>query len=171
MKIHAFILSALILAGCSSTRKAATIDRSEEVHSTIAAAQTADSLSQRVERSEWMRVTEIVERITEPVVQETIDPTTIKSDYEPSNPPRASPTRTIERTTRTIEGTKRIVEEMAEQHAADTLAANRQLATTEAVSSSVEREDSTPRNLRWIGITAISVALIFLLKFIKKIMK
>lgn len=171
MKIETVFFLALLFVGCTSTRKIVTADRAEAVHTEIVAAQVADTQAQRVEREERVKVTEIVERITEAVDQQPIAPDTIQVQPESYASTRASPTRTIERTTRTFEGSIKAVEELVELRTADTLAVAEQITTTEAVGIDEEREDSTPRNLRWIGISAICVAVIFLLNFLKKWIK
>lgn len=170
MKIETVFFLALLFVGCTSTRKIVTADRAEAVHTEIVAAQVADTQAQRVEREEWVKVTEIVERITE-AVDQPIAPDTIQVQPESYASTRASPTRTIERTTRTFEGSIKAVEELVELRTADTLAVAEQITTAEAVSIDEEREDSTPRNLRWFGISAICVAVIFLLNFLKKWIK
>lgn len=163
------LLLTLCASSCASTKRAVEVDRTASVSTEIAKSEDVATQAAISEHSEWVKVTEIVEKITEPVVRPTIDAPMIASDCQPSNPPRASPTRTIERTTRTIEGSTRDVQQVIAQHTADTTAIRQNVAIDEQIEVAEQRENSLSKSLQWIAVVAICIAAIYLLNFLKKL--
>lgn len=163
------LLLSLCAISCASTKRAVEVDRTASVSTEIAKSEDVATQAAISEHSEWVKVTEIVEKITEPVVSHTIDAPIIAPDRQPSNPPRASPSRTIERTTRTIEGSTRDVQQVIAQHTADTTAIRQETAIDEQVEFAEERENSISKSLQWIAVIALCIVAIYLLNFLKKL--
>ena len=156
------ILVAVLLTACASTKTAVQSERVEQVQTEREELRTEQVQTERTEQTERVKVTEVVERITEevqpPIVYDTVKPT-------------PTITRTTERTIRTVEGEKKAVEELTETATSEQVEQTEERSIEEVAEVQTEVEDSTPKNLRWLGIIALCAFGIYLLTFIKKIIK
>ena len=162
MRRFLYILVAVLLTACASTKTAVHTERTEQVKVERTEERTEQVQTERTEQTERVKVTEVVERITEevqpPIVDDTVKPT-------------PTITRTTERTIRTVEGEKKAVGELTETATSEQVEQTEERVVEEASDTAIEVEDSTPKNLRWLGIIALCAFGIYLLSFIKKIIK
>ena len=156
------ILVAMLLTACASTKTAVHTERTEQVQTEREEQRTEQVQTERTEQTERVKVTEVVERITEQV-----QPPIVADTAKPS----PTITRTTERTIRTVEGEKKAVEELTETATSEQVEQTEERVTEETSDTAIEVEDSTPKNLRWLGIIALCAFGIYLLSFIKKIVK
>lgn len=168
MKIETVFLLALLFVGCVSTRTVADVDRVEEVQRAVQLAEATATEALHSEQSEWVRYTEVVEKISEAVEQPVTARDRIIPTEEPKHAPREPPKRTIERTTRTIEGAQRSVEAVINHSTLDTLSTAEQIAVEEQITLDEERESNVSKSLRWLAVIAICIVAVYLLNFLKK---
>ncbi|MBO7315003.1 MAG: hypothetical protein J6U49_04980, partial [Alistipes sp.] len=100
-----YILTATLLTACASTKTAVQTERVEQVQTERTEQRTEQVQTERTEQTERVKVTEVVERITEEV-----QPPIVADTAKPS----PTITRTTERTIRTVEGEKKAVEELTQ---------------------------------------------------------
>ena len=162
MRRFLYILVAVLLTACASTKTAVQSERVEQVQTERTERRTEQVQTERTEQTERVKVTEVVERITEevqpPIVDDTVKPT-------------PTITRTTERTTRTVEGEKKAVEELTQTASSEQVEQTEERSIEEVAEVQTEVEDSTPKNLRWLGIIALCAFGIYSLTFIKKFIK
>ena len=138
-----FLAAVLLLIGCSSTRKAVNREYDVEIQERVELEDQSEATTITSEQKDVILfVEEIVERIEEPT-----DSTT---------PPKV----TEKRTTRSAAIDRSTFQEMvSEKKDIDSAATSEVIdKSTEVIESEVK--DSTPRNLRWLGILGISMAVI-----------
>lgn len=162
MRLIFHILVAVLLTACASTKTAVQTERVEQVQTNREEQRIEHVQTERIEQTERVKVTEVVERITEevqlPIVADTVKPS-------------STITRTTERTIRTVEGEKKAVEELTETATSEQVEQTEERVTEEISETDIEVEDSTPKNLRWLGIIALCAFGVYLLSFIKKFVK
>lgn len=137
------LVAALAISGCRSTRQAVVKDFDVKVEERVEVEDKTSKATLTTEQKDViMFVEEIVERIEEPT--DSIIP----------------PKITERRTKRSIAVDRSTLQEIvAEKKDIDSTSVSKKAdKTTTAIE--VEVEDSTPRNLRWIGILGISLAVI-----------
>lgn len=132
------VLCALLLVGCRSTRNAFKVDRDIDSDQRIEVESNIDITETKTENRDVIRyVEEVVE------TRENQDST-----------------KEEKRTTRTFEIDKSTFESIvSDKSEIDSVATEHKVDKTKE-ESIVEVEDSTPRNLRWIGILGICAAVI-----------
>lgn len=157
-----YILTAVLLAACASTKTAVQTERTEQVKVERTEERVEQVQTERTEQTERVKVTEVVERITEEV-----QPPIVADTAKPS----PTITRTTERTIRTVEGEKKAVEELTQTATSEQVEQTEERVTEENSDTAIEVEDSTPKNLRWLGIIALCAFGVYLLSFIKKFVK
>ena len=137
------VVAFALLCGCRSTRQAVSLERDLEVDIRIEKAdQSKRSTLTNEQRDVILFVEEVLERVEEPT------DTAMR------------PKVTEKRTTRKVEIDRSTLAELVtEQKAVDSVAVVQAVEHTDS-EVAVEVEDSTPRNLRWLGIFAISVAVV-----------
>ena len=138
-----FLVVALIMSGCRSTRQSITKDYDVKVEERVEVEdKTSKATLTTSQKDVIMFVEEIVERIEEPT--DSIVP----------------PKITERRTKRSVAVDRSTLQEfVSEKKDIDSTSVSKKAdKTTTAIE--VEVEDSTPRNLRWIGILGISLAVI-----------
>lgn len=138
-----FLVVALIMSGCRSTRQSITKDYDVKVEERVEVEdKTSKATLTTSQKDVIMFVEEIVERIEEPT--DSIVP----------------PKITERRTKRSVAVDRSTLQEfVSEKKDIDSTSVTKKAdKTTTAIE--VEVEDSTPRNLRWIGILGISLAVI-----------
>lgn len=164
MRLIFHILVAFLLTACASTKTAVQTERVEQMQTERVEQRTEQVQTERTEQTERVKVTEVVEHITEevqpPIAADTLKPT-----------PQPTITRKTERTIRTVEGEKKAVEELTETASSEQVEQAEERSTSEVAEVQTEVEDSTPKNLRWLGIIALCAFGIYLLTFIKKFIK
>lgn len=162
MRLIFHILVAFLMTACASSKTAVQTERVEQVQTEREEQRTEQVQTERTEQTERVKVTEVVERITEevqpPIVADTVKPT-------------PTITRTTERTIRTVEGEKKAVEELTQTATSEHFVQAEERSIEEVAEVQTEVEDSTPKNLRWLGIIALCAFGIYLLSFIKKFIK
>lgn len=156
------ILVAVLLTACASTKTAVQTERIEQVQTEREEQRIEQVQTERTEQTERVKVTEVVERITEEVQPPIVADT---AKHTPTI------TRTTERTIRTVEGEKKAVEELTETAISEQIEQTEERVIEETSDTAIEVEDSTPKNLRWLGIIALCAFGIYLLTFIKKFIK
>ena len=137
------LVAALAISGCRSTRQAIVKDYDVKVEERVEVEdKTSKATLTTSQKDVIMFVEEIVERIEEPT--DSIMP----------------PKITERRTKRSVAVDRSTLQEIvAEKKDIDSTSVSKKTdKTTTAIE--VEVEDSTPRNLRWIGILGISLAII-----------
>lgn len=164
MRRFLYILVAVLLTACASTKTAVQTERAEQVKVERTEERTEHVQTERTEQTERVKVTEVVERITEEV-----QPPIVADTIKPAAPPTI--TRTVERTIRTVEGEKKAVEELTQTATSEQVEHTEERSIEEVAEVQTEVEDSTPKNLRWLGIIALCALGIYLLTFIKKFIK
>lgn len=157
-----YILIAVLLTACASTKTAVQTERTEQVQTEREEQRIEQVQTERTEQTERVKVTEVVERITEEVQPPIVADT---AKHTPTI------TRTAERTIRTVEGEKKAVEELTETAISEQIEQTEERVIEETSDTAIEVEDSTPKNLRWLGIIALCAFGIYLLTFIKKFIK
>lgn len=138
-----FLVVALIMSGCRSTRQSITKDYDVKVEERVEVGDQSSKATLTTEQKDViMLVEEIIERIEEPT--DSIKP----------------PKITERRTKRSVAVDRSTLQEfVAEKKDIDsTSVTKKEDKTTTAIE--VEVEDSTPRNLRWLGILGISLAVV-----------
>lgn len=137
------LVAALAISGCRSTRQAVVKDYDVKVEERVEVEdKTSKATLTTSQKDVIMFVEEIVERIEEPT--DSIVP----------------PKITERRTKRSVAVDRSTLQEfVSEKKDIDSTSVTKKAdKTTTAIE--VEVEDSTPRNLRWIGILGISLAVI-----------
>lgn len=132
------VLCAILLVGCRSTRNASKVDRDIDFDQRIEVESNIDITDAKIENRDVIRyVEEVVE------TRENQDST-----------------KEEKRTTRTFEIDKSTFESIiSDKSEIDSVVTEHKVDKTKE-ESIVEVEDSTPRNLRWIGILGICMAII-----------
>lgn len=132
------VLCAILLVGCRSTRNASKVDRDIDFDQRI-------ELENKIDFNETKTENRDVIRYVEEVVETRENQDSTKEE---------------KRTTRTFEIDKSTFESIVnDKSEIDSVATEHKLDKTKE-ESIVEVEDSTPRNLRWIGILGICMAII-----------
>lgn len=132
------VLCALLLVGCRSTRNASKVDRDINFDRRI-------ELENKIDFNEATTENRDVIRYIEEVVETRENQDSTKEE---------------KRTTRTFEIDKSTFESIvSDQSEIDSVATEQKVDKTKE-ESIVEVEDSTPRNLRWIGILGICATVI-----------
>ena len=137
------VLAFVLLYGCRSTRQAVSVERDEVIEARIEKAVQSETQTLTTEQKDVIFfVEEVVERVEEPTDS------------------LQRPKVTEKRTTRSVGIDRSTFEELvSEQKSVDSVAVVQAAEHTDS-EVAVEVEDSTPRNLRWLGIFAISVAVV-----------
>ena len=132
------VLCAILLVGCRSTRNASKVDRDIDFDQRI-------ELENKIDFNETKTENRDVIRYVEEVVETRENQDSTKEE---------------KRTTRTFEIDKSTFESIVnDKSEIDSVVTEHKLDKTKE-ESIVEVEDSTPRNLRWIGILGICMAII-----------
>lgn len=137
------VVAFALLCGCRSTRQAMSFERETEVEIRI---EKADQSKRNTLTNEQKDVLIFVEEVLERVIEPT--DTAMR------------PKVTEKRSRRKVEIDRSTLAELVtEQKAVDSTAVVQAVEHTDS-EVAVEVEDSTPRNLRWLGILGISVAIV-----------
>ena len=144
----------LLFIGCHSTRQSIVRANDIEVQERVELEGQSEKVKLSSEQKDIiMLVEEIVERIEEPIDSVT--------------PPKV----TEKRTTRSVAIDRSTFEEIvAEKKDVDSVA-KKEVVDKTATSVEVEVKDSTPSNLRWLGIFGISLAVIAICVVILRLKK
>ena len=135
------VVAFALLCGCRSTRQAMSLESDSEVEIRI---EKADQSKRNTLTNEQKDVLIFVEEVLERVIEPT--DTAMR------------PKVTEKRSRRKVEIDRSTLAELVtEQKAVDSTAVVQAVEHTDS-EVAVEVEDSTPRNLRWLGILGISVA-------------
>lgn len=168
MRLIFHIFVAMLLTACASTKTAVQTERTEQVQTEREEQRIEHVQTERTEQTERVKITVVEEEIVEqsaPIVADT------SKVVEPAPIAPAVTTKTTKRTTRTVEGEKKAVEELTETATSEQVEQIEERVAEETSDTAIEVEDSTPKNLRWLGIIALCVFGIYLLTFIKKFIK
>lgn len=145
MKRTLALCCALMSLGCHSTRNTLNADRAEVLEQREVISAEHAEVATEVSNLDIVRVkSECVEVVDEPVVLDTL----------------IRPKRTERRTTTTFEIDRSTFERMVADRGVRDEATHTTREVVEEVAQSAEVEDSTPRNLRWLSILGISVAVV-----------
>lgn len=163
------ILIALLLAGCASTKKAVQAERVDQTHVERVETKKDDTITERKEETERVKITEVVEEIIEEVQPDPVLEVTDSVHVVGSHPKPVK--KTTKRTTRTVEGEKKAVAEIVQADVEEKAEIIEEAQHVEEHAEAVEVEPTMPRNLRWLGIIALCAFGVYLLTFIKKLKK
>lgn len=169
MKRYYFaIVAAVLLCACASTRNTSRSSTQERVEER---AESERQTSTQEQTEEQRDVVTISKTTTETKSTTTIyDTSSPAADSLGCSPPQRTTTTETKTTNTTATVDKSVIRQIVDEQLCE--AANKQTTTNKQEDTGTEeiKEDSTPKNLRWLGIIAICATVIvvcfFVLRFV-----
>lgn len=159
-RFYLFIIAALLLCSCASTRNASRSSTQEQV---TEQAETELETSTQTQTEEQRDVATVIQTTTETESTTNVyDTDKPPADSTGTNPTKSTTTMTSKTTSTTSTVDKSIIREIIDEQLRE--AANLQTTTNRQEDAEAEavKEDSTPKNMRWLGIIAICGAVVVL---------